>query len=131
MKDIFCDGFQDAVDDCLVRHKSIIDVTTKLAEASTRVNRAVAKAVTSCGCLTIQAQRQVFPPDIPLSAMAKHVSSHVEGELCDQCRETVESEIGRNLFYLAALCNVLGLNLYDALIKENEQLSALGVFNVR
>jgi hypothetical protein len=131
VKDLFCDGFQAAVDDCLVRHKSIIDVMTKLSEASTRVNRAVAKSVTACGCLAINAERQVFPPEIALADMAKHVSSHVNGELCDQCRETIESEVGRNLFYLAALCNVLGLNLYDALIKENEQLSALGVFNAR
>lgn len=131
MKDLFCDGFQAAVDDCLVRHKSIIDVMTKLSEASTRVNRAVAKSVTACGCLAINAERQVFPSEVALADMAKHVSSHVSGELCDQCRETIESEVGRNLFYLAALCNVLGLNLYDALIKENEQLSALGVFNAR
>ncbi len=130
MKDLFCDGFQSAVDDCLVRHKSIIDILTKLSESSSRVNRAVAKSVTSCGCLAVHAHKQVFPPDVALSDMARHVCSHVEGELCDQCKETLESEIGRNLFYLAALCNVLGLSLYDTLIKENDRLSALGVFNL-
>jgi len=130
MKDLFCDGFQSAVDDCLVRHKSIIDIMTKLSEASTRVNRAVAKSVTNCGCLTINAERQVYPLDVALAELSKHVCSHVKGELCDQCRETIEAEIGRNLFYLAAMCNVLGLNLYDTLIRENERLSALGAFNV-
>lgn len=130
MKDIFCHGFQSAVDECLVRHKSVIDVMTKLSESSSRVNRAVAKAVTACGCMQVQAQRQVFPEEIPLAEMAQHVASHLQGELCDQCREAVEGEIGRNLFYLAALCNILGLSLYDALLKENDRLTSLGVFNI-
>lgn len=130
VKDLFCYGFQNAVDECLVRHKSIIDVITKLSESSSRVNRAVAKAVTSCGCVRIQAQRQEYPEEVPLAEMSRHVATHVSGRLCDQCREAVESEIGRNLFYLAALCNLTGLSLVDALIKENERLSALGVYNV-
>jgi hypothetical protein len=130
VKDIFCHEFQSAVDECLVRHKSVIDVMTKLSESSSRVNRAVAKAVTSCGCAQIHAERQVFPQHVPLTEMAQHVASHLQGELCEQCREAVEGEIGRNLFYLAALCNLLGLSLYDTLIKENSRLSALGVFTI-
>ena len=128
MKDGFCDQFQASVGECLIRHKSIIDILTKLTESSARVNRAVAKAVTACGCVSIQAQRQTFPSEVPLAEMAKHVPSHLLGELCDQCRETVEAEIGRNLFYLAALCNVTGLSLSEALTRENERLSALGVY---
>ncbi|MDP2873123.1 MAG: DUF1573 domain-containing protein [Bacillota bacterium] len=130
MKDLFCDGFQDAVEGCLVRHRSIIDVLTKLSESSSRVNRAVAKAVTSCGCVSIEARKQVYPDDIALAEMAKHIPTHVCGVLCDQCRETLENELGRNLFYLAALCNLLDLNLYDALIKENERLHSLGVYSI-
>jgi hypothetical protein len=130
MKDLFCDGFQDAVEGCLVRHKSIIDVLTKLSESTSRVNRAIAKSVTSCGCVSIEARKQVYPSDVSLAEMSKHIPTHVNGELCDQCRETVENELGRNLFYLAALCNLLDLNLYDALIKENERLAALGVFSI-
>lgn len=129
MKDLLCSGFQDAVDSCLIRHKSIIDVLTKLTESSARVNRAVAKAVTSCGCLKIEAGKQVFPEDSSLTELARTTPNHVSGELCDMCREAIENELGRNLFYLAALCNLLDLSLYDALIRENERLSALGVYN--
>lgn len=129
MKDLLCSRFQDAVDCCLIRHKSIVDVLTKLTESSARVNRAVAKAVTGCGCLTIEARKQVFSEDASLSELAKTTPTHVSGELCEMCREAVETEIGRNLFYLAALCNLLDISLYDVLIKENERLSALGVFN--
>lgn len=130
MKDLFCDGFQAAVDGSLVRHKSIIDIMTKLSEATTRVNRAVAKSVTNCGCLSINAERQVFPSEVALAELSRHVSSHVGGELCEQCREAVESEIGRTLFYLAAMCNVLGLNLYDTMIKENQRITTLGPYNI-
>jgi hypothetical protein len=122
--------FQSAVDDCLVRHRSVIDVMSKLSESTSRVNRAVAKAVTACGCVQVQAQRQVFPQEVPLAEMSRHVATHLSGELCEQCREAVDNEIGRNLFYLAALCNLMGLSLYDALLKENSRLFALGVFNI-
>jgi NTP pyrophosphatase (non-canonical NTP hydrolase) len=55
--------------------------------------------------------------------------NHVEGELCEYCAEILEDEIGRTLFYLAALCNVLGLNLSEILQKEKERVTCLGIFN--
>lgn len=35
----------------LIRHKSILDATSKMQEYCARVNRAIAKAVTCCGCI--------------------------------------------------------------------------------
>jgi len=61
MKDLIFDEFQNAVDNSLLRHKSILDIMTKLQESQARVNRAVIKAVTSCGCLEIQAKKQCIP----------------------------------------------------------------------
>jgi hypothetical protein len=129
MKDLLCDGFQEIVDDCLIRHRSIMDVMTKIQEASARINRAVSKSVTSCGCITISARRQTYPSEPTLSDLKQYVDAHVEGTLCEQCREVLEAEIGNNLFYLAALCNLLELNLYDVFLKENKKLGTLGIFN--
>ena len=53
MKDIIFDSFQNDVSESLLRHKSILDVLTKYTESSSRINRAVAKAVTNCGCIEI------------------------------------------------------------------------------
>ena len=53
MKDIIFDDFQNSVNDSLLRHKSILDLITKYSESCSRVNRAIAKSVTNCGCLTI------------------------------------------------------------------------------
>ncbi len=64
MKDLLCDGFQDTVDDYLVRHRSILDVMSKLAESNARVNRAVTKAVTTCGCIGIEASKQEVLPTL-------------------------------------------------------------------
>ena len=58
MKDIIFDDFQNSVNDSLLRHKSILDILTKFSESNARVNRAVAKAVTNCGCLQIDAKKQ-------------------------------------------------------------------------
>ena len=130
MKDLLCDGFQETVDDYLVRHRSILDVMSKLTESSSRVNRAVCKAVTNCGCIGIEAVKQTIPPEIDsLESLKEHMSTHVKGKLCDHCTEILEDEIGRNLFYLAALCNLMNLNLYDILLKEQDRVACLGIFN--
>lgn len=130
MKDLLCDGFQDSVAQLLVRHKSVLDILSKYQESNARVNRAVAKAVTSCGCVRVNAEKQRVPPGVSIHEIKNYMETHMDGELCQHCKEIVESEIGTNLFYLAALCNLLDLNLYDILIKEHNKLSALGVFNL-
>ncbi len=130
MKDVLCDGFQETVGSYLVRHRSILDVMTKLTEANGRVNRAVAKAVTSCGCVEVDAGKQKIPPDLDsLENLKTHMSTHLKGKLCEHCTEVLEDEIGRNLFYLAALCNILNLNLHDILLKEKERVACLGMYN--
>ncbi|HHX24588.1 MAG: DUF1573 domain-containing protein [Tepidanaerobacteraceae bacterium] len=130
MKDLSCDEFQDTVAGCLVRHKSIIDVLTKIHETSARVNRAVSKSVTNCGCLQINAKKQQIPDEIRLFELVSYMDTHTKGELCVDCKEIVEQEIGNHLFYLAALCNILGLNLKDIICAENEKLSTLGIYNM-
>jgi len=129
MKDLLCDQFQESVAEYLIRHRSILDVMAKLQEANARVNRAVTKAVTSCGCIKITAEKQQVPADITLDQIKDHMQDHVSGQLCEHCRDVVEAEIGNTLFYLAALSNILDLNLYDMMLKEHKKLTALGVFN--
>ncbi|HYF77316.1 MAG TPA: DUF1573 domain-containing protein [Symbiobacteriaceae bacterium] len=129
MKDLLCDQFQETVGEYLIRHRSILDIMAKLQEANSRTNRAITKAVTSCGCVKITAEKQVIPPDIDLAQVKEHMHNHLNGQLCEHCREVVENELGNTLFYLAALSNSLDLNLYDILLKEHKKLAALGVFN--
>ena len=130
MKDTDEAQFQDTVSEYLLRHRSILDVQTKLSEAAARVNRAVAKSVTTCGCISVNAVRQKFPIDVSLRELKQFMATHLVGEMCDKCREVVETEIGTTLFYLAALCSLLDLNLEEVLEKEHARVSALGVFNL-
>lgn len=130
MKDTHEIQFQETVSQFLIRHRSILDVQTKLAEATARVNRAVAKSVTTCGCISINANRQRFPSDVSLRDVRDLLATHLTGEMCEKCREVVESEVGATLFYLAALCSLLDLNLRDVLEKEYKRVNALGVFNL-
>lgn len=131
MKDIIYDDFQNSVNDSLLRHKSILDIMTKYTESSARVNRAIAKAVTNCGCMNINARKQNLPEDDSLDNMCDCLESHITGELCDSCREVIEREIGNNLFYLTSLCNDLDISLYDVLLKEHDKMSTLGKFTFR
>lgn len=132
MKDIIFDDFQNAVDDSLIRHKSILDIITKLQESNGRINRAVAKAITSCGCVEVNAKKQQLDDeDINIDSLKDCLKTHIHGNLCDNCRGIIEHEIGNNLFYLTSLCNILDLNLYDILLKEYDKINTLGKYSFR
>lgn len=134
MKDVIFDDFQNAVNDSLIRHKSILDILTKFQESNGRTNRAVAKSITSCGCINVAAKKQQMPEDnddINIESLKDCLQTHIDGKLCDNCREVIEREIGNNLFYLTSLCNILDLNLYDVLIKEYDKINTLGKYTFR
>lgn len=130
MKDIMVDDFQNSVEESLIRHKSIIDVMTKLGESTARVNRALAKSVTNCGCISISAQRQTIPDDASLEDISSILGYQVEGKLCENCVEVLEDELGTNLYYIAALCNSLEISLFDVLLKECDKIKTLGKFSM-
>lgn len=131
MKDIIVDDFQYTVQELLVRNKSILDAITKFQDSNARVNRAIIKSVTQCGCVQIHAEKQQISEDGDFEEMRQSMKSHVEGELCENCRDSIEKDVGRNLFYLASICNALDLNLYDIILKEDDRVKMLGKYNLR
>ncbi len=132
MKDLLWDEFQEAVQQGLVRHRSILDVISKFQEAHARITRAIAKSVTTCGCVEIHAGKNSAPAtdNLSLEELRSLMHDHLTGTLCANCREVIEEEFGRLLFYAAALANVLDINVYDILIKENKKLATLGLYHL-
>lgn len=130
MREKCCRDFQTAVDQYLVRHRSALDVMTKYQESSARVNRAVVKAITDCGCIAVTAQRQQVPADIAYSEIRQYVSSHLSGEPCQSCKEVLSKEMGNSLFYLAAICNLSGLDLHQVMLEELKKVQTLGHFHL-
>lgn len=130
MAEIDQELFQEIVGEYLIRHRSILDVISKFQESAARVNRAVAKAVTGCGCLEINAHRQEAPENTGFSELRTFMASHLDGTLCENCRDVLEAELGHTLFYLAALCDLTGLSLSEVMDKERRRVAALGLFNL-
>lgn len=130
MKETDLATLQHLVSQYLIRHRSILDVQSKLNETTARISRAMAYAVATCGCVQIHAERQRFPTDVGLGDVRGFLSTHLQGEPCERCREHLEDEIGSTLFYLAALCHITGLNLDAILRKEDDRVSALGVYHL-
>ncbi len=130
MNNIKCDDFQKNVSELLIRHKSILDILSKIAEAQTRINRAVSKSVTTCGCIRVNATKQCIPYNGTIKDLKECMNTHIEGELCENCKDVIEKEIGNTLFYITSLCNVLDISLHDVLIKEIEKLNTLGIYNM-
>lgn len=122
--------FQNQVSELLLRHRSLIDVLSKNGQADASVNRAVSKAITDCGCIELHATKQSYAHNGDLEDAKSSVQTHVHGDLCDQCKEVISSELGRNLFYMSALCNLLNIQLEDVLENEAKKCSTLGIFNL-
>ncbi len=55
------DQFQSTVRSMLIRHQSILDILSKGQETSARVNRAVVKSATNCGCHSVNAHKKPLP----------------------------------------------------------------------
>jgi hypothetical protein len=130
MENLDLDKFQKTVSEYLVRHKSILDVLSKNQEVISRVNRSVVKAVTNCGCVKIDASKQVYPDSVEFSELKDYLSTHFQGTLCKECRDAIENDVGRSLFYLAALCNLLDLDMQSIVDREYNRITALGMFNL-
>ncbi|NLM05889.1 MAG: DUF1573 domain-containing protein [Tissierellia bacterium] len=134
VKDKSCDevlyDFQHQVENSLLRHKSILDIMTKMEEYNSRMNRAIAKSCTMCGCIEINAKKQQYDGET-FEESLKTISSHVKGELCPVCKENLEREIGSYLFYLMAMCNSFGIEISDVLDREYLNTKTLGFFSMK
>lgn len=128
MKNTTTKDFQENVDKYLIRHRSVLDIMTKYQESVARVNRSLAKSVTECGCLKINATKQDAPEDISYAELKTFMSSHLNGELCPHCKENLEKELGHTIFYMAALCNLTGISIEDVMKQENNTISTLGYY---
>ncbi|MGN7457615.1 DUF1573 domain-containing protein [Paenibacillus pasadenensis] len=122
--------FQEQVSELILRHRSVLDVLSKFGQTGAAVNRAVAKAVTECGCIEIQASRQHYSEEPELETAKRLLESHMDGAVCENCRDVLKAELGRNLFYMSALCNLLDIDLDEVVKAESDKCSTLGVFNL-
>lgn len=114
----------------LLRHRSLLDVLSKSQQASASVNRSVIKSVTECGCISLQANKQPYPDDLTLEETKALIQTHINGNLCENCIDAITAQLGKQLFYLSSLCNLLELDLDDIIAKESQKCSTLGLFNL-
>lgn len=125
-----CAEFQNCIAELQLRNKSILDITTKLSEQNARVNRAVAKSVTHCGCIKIDASKQLFNDNKSLQENKELMKTHIIGQLCPTCQDKIEEEISDLLFYLTSLCESLNLDMQDIMEQKIKELKTLGIFNL-
>lgn len=130
-EDILLDKFQYTIADFLIRNKSILDGITKFQDSCSSVNRAIAKTITQCGCCKINAHKQDINKDSNIDELKSSLKTHLDGDLCDNCRDAIEKEMGQTLFYMASLCNTLDLNMYDIMLKELDRVQILGKYTLR
>lgn len=122
--------FQDQVSELLLRHRSLLDVLSKFQQTNAATNRSVIKSITECGCIGVHAAKQQYHSDMTLDEAKEVLETHVNGQLCEHCSEVLSAELGRNLFYMAALSNILHVDLEQVLENESKKCSTLGLFNM-
>lgn len=130
MSEIVLKDFQKQVSQLVLRHRSLLDILSKYHQANSNVHRSVTKSITECGCIEVHAKKQNYSADMTKEQAMQQLESHVNGEPCEACLEAIGAELGRSLFYTAALCNVLDIELDEVVDKESTKCSTLGFFNM-
>jgi hypothetical protein len=130
MNEIHLKHFQDQVSELLLRHRSLLDVLSKYHQANSSVHRSTVKAITECGCIEVKAKKQKYAEDMTQEQAKILLETHLNGKLCEQCKEVISEELGRNIFYMSALCNLLDINLDEVVSNEANKCSTLGFFNM-
>ena len=83
---------------------------SKYQTAAGRLNRAVTKAATQCGCISLSGKKR--------EGQAK---TNVSGKLCKNCREAIEKEMGDVLFSAANVSRLLKADPEEALTRSTEK----------
>ncbi len=122
--------FQEQVSDLLLRHRSLLDVLTKYQQSNSSVNRSVIKSITECGCIEVNARKQPLSENMTMDEAKAALETHISGRLCEHCKDIVTSELGKNLFYMSALCNLLDVSMEEVVSAESKKCSTLGFFNM-
>ena len=125
MEHFLLEEFQCMVEELLCRNGNLLDLITKLGMSNDKLCRAAAKAITQCGCVRFEVDRE------STGKRSSKERSGICGELCDACREELEKEAGEHLFYLSGFLNAAGLDLYDVYLKEMNRQRMLGKYGLR
>ena len=121
------DIFQKNVDSLIARNRNVLDILTKCQVTCSKVCRSTIKSATGCGCLKITGEKS----SIDFSQVSlKDKTSSIEGELCKECKSIIEDEIGESLFYIASLCNALGISMDSIMKREIEKVEVLGKYSL-
>jgi hypothetical protein len=113
-------------------NKNILEQLAKLQEVSAKLNKTVIRACTYCGCIEINANNKLYSydGDINLDMIKLLDPHHISGDLCEDCKDLIEKNIGSCLYYLACISNSFDLKLNEVLLKEMNKINILGKFNI-
>lgn len=128
MSDSILRDFQSTVGEVLIRDANLLDIMSKITDASARANRAVTRSITDCGCISISTLKLEIPKEASYEEIKAFQSEHLIGHLCPNCQEKVIEEIGKLQFYIAALAETLGLSFEEILQTEKGKLNTLGKY---
>ena len=105
-----------------------------MQESSARVQRAVAKAVTVCGCIEIDAARQALPDpaseDISYADLKQYVQSHLGGSFATIAATSSKRSWARPTFTPPRCAETFNLHAADILAKEKQRLDTLGIYSL-
>ena len=124
------EDFQKKVAALIVRNSNVLDILTKCQTSCARLCRSTVKSATGCGCIKIVAEKSLSALENTSDFSPKDMSG-ITGDLCNDCQSSIENEIGETLFYIASLCNALGVSMNDIMQREIKNVEALGKYSLR
>lgn len=124
------EDFQKKVAALIVRNSNVLDILTKCQTSCAKLYRSTVKSATGCGCTKIIAEKSLTALENTADFSPKDMAG-ITGALCNDCKSSIQNEIGETLFYIASLCNALGVSMNDIMQREIKNVEALGKYSLR
>lgn len=122
-------SLQQKANEYLIVNPAALQIMLQMQLNAARLHQSLLKAANTCGCIKLgTAKMPALPDDADWQTLKSQPTGDDFSSLCPECREELADRLGSLLFYAAALCNTLGIQLGDVCEHEIEKLDLLGYF---
>ncbi len=115
---LLIDIFQTYVDEKVTNNQKISEILKEFNENSYNLYKVITQCEIQCGCIQPRDNLEYELNNINYDQLLKlYINS-----ACDECREKIESQIGKCLLSLTSVCSLCGINIADVFIKEHRNI---------
>lgn len=115
---LLIDIFQAYVDEKVTDKQRMSDILKEFNDNSYDLFKVIVQCEIQCGCIKSAESIEYEQNNINYEQLLRlYINS-----ACNECREKIETQIGKCVLSLTSVCSLCGINIADVFIKENRNI---------